>query len=98
MGERQQLDELSQALAAFHALDTPGVNFTAASRSTTMTTAGPLARHSALRHPDFRRISSDTSVHGREEIFDSPASVQAPLPHVLEPESDAERADADSPI
>lgn len=93
-----KLDELSQALAAFHALDTPGVNFTAASRSTTMSTAAPLARHSTLRHPDLHRISSDASVRGREEIFDSPASFQAPLPHVQEPESDAERADADSPI
>ena len=63
-----------------------------------MSTAAPLARQSTLRHPDFRRISSDTSVHGREEIFDSPASVQSPLLHVQEPESDAERADADSPI
>ncbi|KAF8260745.1 hypothetical protein EI94DRAFT_878223 [Lactarius quietus] len=93
-----KLDELSLALAAFHALDTPGVNFTAASRSTTMSTGAPRARHSTLRHPDLRRISSDTSVHGREEIFDSPASFQVQLPHVQEPESDAERADADSPI
>ncbi|KAN0133188.1 hypothetical protein V8E53_008912 [Lactarius tabidus] len=93
-----KLDELSQALAAFHALDTPGVNFTAASRSTTMSTAAPLARHSTLRHPNLHRISSDASVRGPEEVFDSPASFQAPLPHVQEPESDAERADADSPI
>jgi hypothetical protein len=63
-----------------------------------MSTAAPLARHSTLRHPDLHRISSDASARGREEIFDSPASFQAPLPHVQEPESDAERADADSPI
>ncbi|KAI9460511.1 hypothetical protein BJY52DRAFT_257721 [Lactarius psammicola] len=93
-----KLDELSQALAAFHALDSPGVNFTAASRTTTMSTAAPLARHSTLRHPDLRRISSDTSIRGREEIFDSPASLQAPLPNVQEPESDAEPADPDTPI
>jgi len=93
-----KLDQLSQALAAFHALDTPGVNFTAASRSTTMSTAAPLRHHSTLRHPDLRRISSDISVRGREEIFDSPASLQAPLLNVQEPESDAERADPDTPI
>ena len=98
MGRAPQLDDLSQALAAFHALDTPGVNFTAASRSTTMSTTAPLARHSTLRQPTLRRISSDASVRGREEIFDSPATFQAPLPHVQEPESDAERAEADSPI
>ncbi|KAH8997371.1 hypothetical protein EDB92DRAFT_2112105 [Lactarius akahatsu] len=92
-----QLDELSQALAAFHALDAPGVNFTA-SRTTTMSTAAALARPSVLRHPDLRRISSDTSVRGHEEIFDSPASLQAPLPNVQESESDAEHADPDTPI
>ena len=97
-GRAPQLDELSQALAAFHALDTPGVNFTAASRTTTMSTAVPLARHSTLRHPDLRRISSDTSIRGREEIFDSPASLQAPLPNVQEPESDADHADPDTQI
>lgn len=63
-----------------------------------MSTAAPLARHSTLRHSNLRRISSDTSVRGREEIFDSPASFQAPLPHSQELESDAERADADTPI
>ncbi|KAH9178791.1 hypothetical protein EDB89DRAFT_2063714 [Lactarius sanguifluus] len=92
-----KLDELSQALAAFHALDAPGVNFTA-SRTTTMSTAAALARPSVLRHPDLRRISSDTSVRGHEEIFDSPASLQAPLPDVQETESDAEHADPDTPI
>ncbi|KAH9044560.1 hypothetical protein EDB85DRAFT_1910085 [Lactarius pseudohatsudake] len=92
-----KLDELSQALAAFHALDAPGVNFTA-SRTTTMLTAAALARPSLLRHPDLRRISSDTSVRGQEEIFDSPASLQAPLPNVQESESDAEHADPDTPI
>ena len=98
MGRAPQLDELSQALAAFHALDTPGVNFTAASRSTTTSTPAPLARHSTLRHPVLRRISSDTSDRGREEIFDSPASLQVPLPNVQEPESNAERADPVTPI
>ncbi|KAH9065817.1 hypothetical protein EDB87DRAFT_1679521 [Lactarius vividus] len=92
-----QLDELSQALAAFHALDAPGVNFTA-SRTTTMLTAAPLVRPSVLRHPDLRRISSDASVRGQEEIFDSPASLQAPLPNVQEPESDAEHVDPDTLI
>ncbi|KAH9081726.1 hypothetical protein EDB83DRAFT_2512576 [Lactarius deliciosus] len=92
-----KLDELSQALAAFHALDAPGVNFTA-SRTTTMATAAALARPSVLRHPDLRRISSDASVRGHEEIFDSPASLQAPLPNVQESESDAEHADPDTPI
>ncbi|KAI9444874.1 hypothetical protein H4582DRAFT_2070628 [Lactarius indigo] len=78
-----KLDELSQALAAFHALDAPGVNFTAASRTTTMSTAVPLTRPSTLRHPDLRRISSDAS---------------APLPNVQEPESDAGHPDPDTPI
>jgi hypothetical protein len=42
------------------------------------------------RHPDLRRISLEASPRGREEVFDSPASIREPLPIFEEPESKVE--------
>ncbi|KAI0045201.1 hypothetical protein FA95DRAFT_1573947 [Auriscalpium vulgare] len=83
-----KLGELSQALATFHALDTPIVNFEQASRTNTgaSTMPTPLSRNaSRARHPDMRRFASDAS----DQYLDSPLSLQMPLPIVEEPEGGA---------
>jgi len=85
------LDELSQALAAFHVLDTPMFNSAAAPASTVSSTPVP-------RRPDLHRISLGASSHGREEIFDSPGSVQGPLPVLEEPENRVGPAPPDAPV
>ncbi|KAI0257216.1 hypothetical protein BJV78DRAFT_1277781 [Lactifluus subvellereus] len=72
-----KLDDLSKELAEFHALDTPPVNLAAASHPTTGTST-PVPP--TLCHPHLRRISSEASIRGREDLFDSPASLQGPLP------------------
>jgi hypothetical protein len=87
-----QLDEVSQALAAFHMLDTPMFNSAAAvAASTVSSTPVP-------RHPDLRRISLDASPRGREETFDSPASIREPLPILEEPGSKVELTQPDAPM
>lgn len=78
-----QLDDLSKELTEFHALDTPAVNFAATSRS--MTEMSTPVQHHPMRPSHLHRISSEASVHGREESFDSPASLQMPLPSVTRP-------------
>jgi hypothetical protein len=87
-GSGAQLDEVSQALASFHALDTPMFNATAAaaSRPTTVSTT-PVPLHPTSRHSDLHRVTLETSPGGREEIFDSPVGMHEPLPIVEEPES-----------
>jgi hypothetical protein len=78
-----QLDDLSKELTEFHALDTPAVNFAATSRS--MTEMSTPVQRNPMRPSHLHRISSEASVHGREESFDSPASLQVPLPSVAGP-------------
>ena len=79
------MDELSQALAAFHMLDTPMFNATAAAAAAA---AGSTVSSTPVpRHPDLHRVSLGPSPRGREEIYDSPASVREPLPIFEEPES-----------
>jgi len=86
-----KLDELSQALASFHAIDPPMFSSAgAASRSTLMAPTPP--RHPNLRPSALRPISLGSSARGREEIFDSPASIQELLPIVGDPESRVEPA------
>ena len=82
-----QLDELSQALAAFHMLDTSMFNTAAAASTVSSSTPVP-------RHPDLPRISLEASPRGREETFDSPASIREPLPIFEEPESRVDLAQA----
>jgi len=50
-----------------------------------------------LRHPDLHRISLGlgSPALGREDIFDSPASIQEPLPIVGDFESRVEPAQPD---
>jgi len=85
-----QLDELSQALAAFHMLDTSMFNTAAAASTVSSSTPVP-------RHPDLPRISLEASPRGREETFDSPASIREPLPIFEEPESRVDLAQPDAP-
>ncbi|KAI0274992.1 hypothetical protein BC834DRAFT_965441 [Gloeopeniophorella convolvens] len=94
-----KLDELSQALSAFHVLDTPVVDFAAASRSTTASSVfPPLSRSATLRHPDLHRVASEASVQGYSEVVDSPVSLRAPLPIVEEPEGGADPAPSDASV
>ncbi|KAI9512506.1 hypothetical protein F5148DRAFT_1162233 [Russula earlei] len=87
-----KLDELSQALASFHTLDAPMFNSGAAvSRSSMVSTTPP-------RHPTLRRIFSDGPPSGREEFFDSPASIQGPLPIPEDKESRTEPGQSDAPM
>ena len=72
-----QLDELSKELAEFHGLDTPPVNLATASYPATGTSTP--VRRPTLRHDYLRRISSEASIRGHEDTFDSPASLQGPL-------------------
>ncbi|KAI0304557.1 hypothetical protein BC826DRAFT_569 [Russula brevipes] len=82
-----KLDELSQALGAFHALDTPMFNAAAAASPSTTASTTPAPRRPSFRHSDLHRVSVEGSTtRGREGIFDSPASIQEPLPHFEEPE------------
>lgn len=93
-----QLGELSQALAAFHAHDTPMFHSTAATpRSPTVSTT-PMPRNPTLRHPDLHHIYLEVPSRGREEAFDSPASIQEPLPIFEDLESKAEPAQLDSSV
>lgn len=78
-----QLDEVSQALAAFHALDTPMFNSVVASPTTVSPTPAP--RRPTPRHSDLHRVSLDASPRG--ETFDSPGGIPEPLPIFEEPES-----------
>jgi hypothetical protein len=97
---RTQLDELSQALGAFHALDTPMFNAAAAASPSTTASTTPAPRRPNLHHSDLRRVSVEGSTpRGREGIFDSPASIQEPLPLFEEPEGRAEplRPEASAP-
>jgi hypothetical protein len=91
-----QLDEVSQALASFHALDTPMFNATAAASRPVSST--PVPRHPTSRHSDLHRVSMEASPRGREEIFDSPAGIHEPLPIVEEPESRVEHVVPDAPV
>jgi len=85
------LDELSQALAAFHMLDTPMFNSTAAIAAASTVSSTPMPRH-----PDLHRVALEASPRGREEIYDSPASFREPLPIFEEPESTMELAQRDA--
>ncbi|KAH9968634.1 hypothetical protein BC827DRAFT_1151863 [Russula dissimulans] len=92
-----KLDELSQALASFHAIDAPMFSSAGApSRSIAMTPTPP--RQPNPRHLNLHRISLGSSARGREDIFDSPASIQEPLPIVGDPESRVEPAQPDPPV
>lgn len=85
---RSQLDEVSQALAAFHALDTPVFNpMVPATSHPTTGLSTPVQHHPTSRPPDLHRVSLETSAHGREDIFvDSPLAIHEPLPTLEEPE------------
>jgi len=74
-------------------LDTPMFNSAAAAAvaaSTVSSTPVP-------RHPDLHRVSLEASPRGREEVYDSPASIREPLPIFEEPESMVEHAQRDAP-
>ena len=82
-GRGTQLDDVSQALAAFHTLDTPVFNSAVAATSHPMSvsaTSTPVGHHASSRPPDLHRISLEASPRGREEFFvDSPLAIrQAP--------------------
>ncbi|KAI0068113.1 hypothetical protein BV25DRAFT_1986942 [Artomyces pyxidatus] len=90
----EKLSALSDALATFHALDTPTVDFTAASRTNTVASTAmpvPLAPAAVRRRPEVRRLASDAS-HASDFFLESPMSMQAPLPTVEEPEGGADLA------
>ncbi len=76
------MDEVSQSLAAFHALDTPMFNSgVAASSHPTTVSSTPVRHHPTSRPPDLRRLSLEASPLGREEVFfDSPLAVHEPIP------------------
>ena len=96
-----QLDEVSQALAAFHALDTPVFNsaVVATSHPTAASSSMPVRRHPTMRPPDLHRVSLEASSRGREDIFvDSPLGIHEPLPSLGEPETRAEHALPDASV
>lgn len=97
---RTQLDEVSQALAAFHALDTPVFNSAVAaatSHPTTGSSSTPVRRRPTSRPPDLlHRVSVEASPRGREDFFvDSPLVIHEPLPSPEEPETRVELAPPD---
>jgi hypothetical protein len=82
-----QLDEVSQALGAFHALDTPMFNSAVATtpHPTTMSSA-PVRHQPTSRPTDLHRVSLEASPRGREEVFvDSPLATHDPLPSFEDP-------------
>jgi hypothetical protein len=99
-GRVTQLDEVSQALAAFHTLDTPVFNSAVAATShptAVSSTSTPVQHHPSSRPPDLHRISLEASPRGREETFvDSPLLVHEPLPSFEEPEIRVEHASPDA--
>lgn len=103
MGDRgTQLDEVSQALAAFHALDTPAFNSSALAAPshppTVSSTSTPAGRHPTSRPPDLRRVSLEASPRGREDFFDTPLAVHEPLPSLDEPEIRVEHSPPDASV
>ncbi|KAF8506782.1 hypothetical protein F5888DRAFT_33647 [Russula emetica] len=95
-----KLDEVSQALAAFHALDTPVFNpaVAATSRPTTVSST-PVRHHPTSRPPDLHRVSLEASARGREDIFvDSPLVSHEPLSSLEEPETRVEHAPPDASV
>jgi hypothetical protein len=102
-GRGTQLDEVSQALAAFHALDTPvfqNAAVAATSHPTTVSSAStPVRHHPTPRPPDLRRVSLEASPRGREEIFvDSPLAIHEPDPSLEEPEIRVDHAPPDASV
>ena len=97
-----QLDEVSQALAAFHALDTPVFNSAVAATShpaTASSSATPVRHHPTSRPLDLHRVSVEASPRGREEVFvDSPLVIHEPLPGPEEPEIRVEHAPPDTSV
>lgn len=90
MGSGAQLGEVSQELAAFHALDSPVFNTVVASPTAVSPTHAP--RRPVPRHSDLHRVSLDASPRGREDTFDSPGGIPEPLPIFEEPETRVEHA------
>ncbi|KAA1467964.1 hypothetical protein DENSPDRAFT_877730 [Dentipellis sp. KUC8613] len=93
-----KLDALAGALAKFHALETPTVDFDAdmASRSNTNSTGMSVPTSLRPLHPDvlrLSRLSVDSSMpgHGRSRmgsegyLLESPASIQSALPPMEDP-------------
>lgn len=74
-------------------LDTPMFNSTAAAAAAADSTVSSTP---VPRHPDLHRVSLGPSPRGREEIYDSPASVREPLPIFEEPESIGEHVQRDA--
>jgi len=66
-------------------LDTPMFNSNAAIAAASTVSSTPVPRHL-----DLHRVSLETSSRGREEIYDSPASIREPLPIFEEPEGTVE--------
>jgi len=101
-GRRTQLDEVSQSLAAFHALDTPVFNSAVAATShptNVSSTSTPVRHHPTSRPLDLRRVSLEASQRGREDIFvDSPLAIHEPLPGLEEPEIRVEHASPDASV
>lgn len=100
-----KLDEVSQALAAFHSLDTPvfknsAVAATSHARTVSSTsTSMPLRRPPTSRPPDLHRVSLEASPRGREEFFiDTPLATHEPLPSLEEPEIRVEYVPPDASV
>jgi hypothetical protein len=93
---RTQLDEVSQALAAFHALETPVFNSAVAaatSHPTTGSSSTPVRRRPTSRPPDLHRVSLEASPRGRDDfLVDSPLFIHETLPSPEEPETRMELA------
>jgi hypothetical protein len=92
MSSGTQLGEVSQALAAFHALDAPMFNSTVATSRPATVSSTPIPLHPTSRHLDLHRISLEASPRDREESFDGSADIHESLPIFEEPKSSVERA------